>query len=125
MRSFLAAWNANDLDRVVSCLHEDVCYHNIPLEPIHGRAAVDTYLRSQGGFDWVDWKLLAFAENGAVVLTERIDEFGRGGRSISLPVMGAFEIEGGVIKAWRDYFDLDSYRRQLGAPVQRAFRAAD
>ncbi len=115
VRSFLAAWNANDLKRVVACLHEDVCYHNIPLEPIHGRAAVDVYLRSKGNFDWVEWKLLSIAENGAVVLTERLDEFGLGGRSISLPVMGAFEIEDDRIKAWRDYFDLNSYRRQLSA----------
>lgn len=115
VRGFLAAWNANDLVRVVACLHEEVVYHNMPLDPIHGRAAVDAYLRSKGGFDWVDWKLLALAASDRIVLTERIDDFSIGGRRVSLPVMGSFEIVDGRIKVWRDYFDLATYRAQLRA----------
>lgn len=117
VRSFIAAWNANDLARVVAHLHADVLYHNIPVAPIHGRAAVKAYLDSKGGFDWIHWKLLAIAESGNRVLTERVDDFGIGGANISLPVMGTFEIEDGLIRAWRDYFDLDSYRRQLPATM--------
>lgn len=117
VRSFIAAWNANDLPRIVGHLHPDVVYHNIPVAPIHGRAAVKAYLDSKGGFDWVNWKLLAIAESGNKVLTERVDDFGVSGASISLPVMGTFEIEDGLIRAWRDYFDLDSYRRQLPATM--------
>lgn len=117
VRSFIAAWNANDLEQIVAHLHPDVIYHNIPVAPIHGRAAVHAYLSSKGGFAWVNWKLLAIAESGSTVLTERIDDFGIGVASISLPVMGAFEIDGELIRAWRDYFDLDSYRRQLPATM--------
>lgn len=117
VRSFIAAWNANDLERVVAHLHPDVLYHNIPVAPIRGRAAVHAYLASKGGFDWVNWKLLAIAESGTKVLTERVDDFGIAGASISLPVMGTFEIEGELIRAWRDYFDLESYRRQLPASM--------
>ena len=117
VRSFIAAWNANDLERIVAHLHPDVLYHNIPVAPIRGRAAVHAYLAGKGGFDWVDWKLLAIAESGAKVLTERVDDFGIAGASISLPVMGTFEIEGELIRAWRDYFDLESYRRQLPASM--------
>ena len=117
VRSFIAAWNANDLPGIVGHLHPDVIYHNIPVAPIHGRAAVKAYLDSKGGFDWVNWKLLAIAESGNKVLTERVDDFGVSGANISLPVMGTFEIEDGLIRAWRDYFDLDSYRRQLPATM--------
>ena len=117
VRSFIAAWNANDLERIVSHLHPDVVYHNIPVAPIRGRTAVRTYLHSKGGFDWVNWKLLAIAESGNKVLTERVDDFGVSGANISLPVMGTFEIDGELIRAWRDYFDLDSYRRQLPASM--------
>lgn len=115
VRSFVAAWNANDLDRVAAHLHEDVIYHNVPVEPIHGRAAVQAYLTGKGGFDWVDWKLLALAESGNKVLTERIDDFSLGGVAVSLPLMGIFEIEDGRIRAWRDYFDMAMYRRHLEA----------
>ena len=106
VRSFIAAWNANDLERVVAHLHPEVFYHNVPVQPIQGRDAVRSYLFGKGGFEWVDWKLLAIAESGSKVLTERIDDFGIGGRDISLPLMGIFEIEDGLIRAWRDYFDI-------------------
>jgi limonene-1,2-epoxide hydrolase len=112
---FIAAWNANDMERVVGCLCEDVLYHNVPMEPIHGRAAVHRYLTGKGGFDWVRWKLLAIAASGSTVLTERVDEFGIGGVDVSLPLMGAFEVRDGRIAAWRDYFDLAMYRKQLTA----------
>ena len=112
VRRFIAAWNANDIEAVVDWLHPQVRYHNVPLEPINGREAVRAYLKSIGAFDWVDWKLLAIAADGDTVLTERIDEFGIGGRHIKLPLMGAFEIRDGLIREWRDYFDLAMYLRQ-------------
>jgi limonene-1,2-epoxide hydrolase len=118
IRSFIAAWNANDLGRVLAHLHEDVVYHNVPVEPIRGRAAVRAYLEGKGGFDWVDWKLLAIAESGNKVLTERIDDFGLGGVSVSLPLMGIFEVQDQKIRAWRDYFDMAMYRRQLEPRAQ-------
>jgi len=113
VNEFLTAWNANDLRRVVACLHPEVVYHNIPVAAIHGRDEVYRYLTAQGVFDWVNWKVLAIAASGNKVLTERVDDFSRGGIEISLPLMGIFEIEEGLIKAWRDYFDMGMYRRQL------------
>jgi limonene-1,2-epoxide hydrolase len=130
VRAFIAAWNANDLDAVVSFLDEDVFYHNVPVQPIRGRAAVEQYLRGAGPWDRVDWQLLSIAENGSTVLTERIDAFVIRGRHVSLPLMGAFEIENGRITSWRDYFDLQTYVSQLGdagrpGPAVGAGRAAD
>jgi len=116
VRSFIAAWNANDLEQVLRHLHDDVVYHNVPLEPLHGLAAVRQYLGGIGRFDWIDWKLLALAESGNQVLTERIDDFSLRGTRVSLPLMGIFEVDGGRIRAWRDYFDLAMYRRQMPSP---------
>lgn len=52
-------------------------------------------------------ELLAVAEAGNKVLTERIDHLldGEGNVLASPVVMGIFEMEGGKIAAWRDYFD--------------------
>jgi limonene-1,2-epoxide hydrolase len=48
------------------------------------------------------------------VLTERVDNFDlAGGKKLSLPVMGTFEIENGKIQAWRDYFDLATFTSQM------------
>jgi limonene-1,2-epoxide hydrolase len=115
VRAFIAAWNDNDLDAIVSFLADDVFYHNIPVEPIRGRAAVEKYLRDAGPWDSVEWQLKSIAENGTKVLTERIDGFVIRGAHVSLPVMGTFEIANGRIAAWRDYFDLASYVNQLQA----------
>ena len=48
-------------------------------------------------------------------MTERIDYFtGDDGSTISLPIMGVIEIHGGLIAAWRDYFDLGQFTSQVG-----------
>lgn len=117
VHDFVDAWNANDMNRVLALMDDDVHYHNMPVAPLDGRRAVAEYLASKGGFDWINWKLLAIAANGDRVLTERVDDFSIGGVEVSLPIMGAFEIQNGKIKAWRDYFDMDTYRRQLDKPA--------
>jgi limonene-1,2-epoxide hydrolase len=54
---------------------------------------------------------LAVAESGNKVLTERIDHIlDKDGNVLVAPkVMGIFEVEGGKIAAWRDYFDTRTY----------------
>jgi limonene-1,2-epoxide hydrolase len=47
------------------------------------------------------------------VLTERVDVFVLPQRSIELPVMGTFEVRGGKIAAWRDYFDMKQFMDQM------------
>lgn len=109
---FCAAWDRLDFDAITAHLADEVEYHNIPLAPLHGKAAVDRYLRSVGPFEHCQWELVSIATNGNRVLTERIDRFTVAGTPIALPVMGTFEIESGLIRRWRDYFDLASYRAQ-------------
>ena len=50
---------------------------------------------------------------GGVVLNERTDTFRIGEHSITLRVMGVFELTDGKITAWRDYFDMNQYLSQL------------
>jgi limonene-1,2-epoxide hydrolase len=49
-------------------------------------------------------------------MNERVDRFHMkaDGRWVEAPVMGVFELEGGKIKAWRDYFDLAGFTGQMG-----------
>lgn len=59
------------------------------------------------GADHMTVDMLALAESGNTVLTERIDHLrAPGGAAVmSLAVMGIFEVENGKIAGWRDYFD--------------------
>jgi limonene-1,2-epoxide hydrolase len=112
VEAFVAAWNRMDLDAILGSLHEDIIYHNMPVEPLHGKPAVSDYLRSRWVFDSIDWEMPNIAASGNTVLTERVDRFTIEGRAITLPVMGTFEIDNGLIRAWRDYFDLAGYQAQ-------------
>ncbi len=113
VEDFIHAWNVMDWDAAIDALADDVVYHNIPMEPIHGKANAEAFIRGMQPQS-VAWETLSIAENGNKVLTERIDGFVMAdGKEVSLPVMGTFEIEGGKIKAWRDYFDLASFTSQM------------
>jgi limonene-1,2-epoxide hydrolase len=45
-------------------------------------------------------------------MNERVDVFEMGGKHVEVPVAGVFEIRGGKIAAWRDYFDLATFTKQ-------------
>lgn len=113
VNEFISAWNDMDWDKVTAMVTEDCIYHNIPMEPVRGPEGVRAVIDMLEGLTSVNWQTLNIAENGNVVLTERIDDFVMGGRQLSLPVMGTFEVRDGKISAWRDYFDLTSWVNQV------------
>lgn len=111
--AFVDAWNRMDWDAVVAFLDDDVVYHNIPMDPITGKEAARAAITAMQP-EAVNWRILSIAENGDKVLTERVDDFVLpGNRPLSVPVMGTFEIRNGRITAWRDYFDLATFTRQM------------
>ncbi|MFT6437623.1 MAG: limonene-1,2-epoxide hydrolase [Candidatus Azotimanducaceae bacterium] len=113
VENFIDAWNRMDWEAVVSALADDVIYHNIPMEKLEGKQAAAAFIRGMKP-EGVDWETLSIAENGNKVLTERIDRFDMaGGKKLVIPVMGVFEIENDKIKAWRDYFDLQTFTSQV------------
>ena len=110
VEAFVAAWPAGDAPTVAAFFADGASYHNGPLEPVHGRAAIQAALAefmAMGGDVTVD--MLNLLSDDRVVMTERIDHFVMGGKAFSLPVMGIFEIADGKITAWRDYFDLGQF----------------
>jgi limonene-1,2-epoxide hydrolase len=117
VRRFIAAWARNDLDEIMSFFAEDCVYHNMPIEPVRGLEATRVMIKGFSSMATrVEWVLHQIAENEAgVVLTERTDRFEIGGRWVELPVMGSFELRDGKISAWRDYFDMAQFQRQLPA----------
>jgi len=112
---FIAAWEARDMDRILSLMTPDAFYHNIPMEPVTGRDAIRGLLTAfLGNAMAVRWAVHHIAETDeGVVLTERTDVFEMGPKTLSLRVMGAFEFRDGLICAWRDYFDLGQFQSQM------------
>ena len=113
VEQFIASWNRMDFDSIIDALADDVVYHNMPMSPIVGREKVAEYLCNAWRFSDCNWVTVNIATSGNTVLTERVDEFFFDKKKVSLPIMGTFEVRGAKIIAWRDYFDLQSYREQL------------
>lgn len=113
---FIAAWEARDTDRVLSFFAEGAEYHNIPMPILKGHAQIDQFVRPfLTGAASVRFTVHHQAENDAgTVLNERTDVFEmQGGKTISIRVMGVFELSGGKITAWRDYFDMKTFEAQM------------
>ncbi len=115
VKDFIAAFNENDLERVMGFFTEDCVYHNIPLEPAEGVEAIRGVLTGFSGMSSeVDWVLHNIAESPeGVVLTERTDRFLIGEKWVEIPVMGTFDLRDGKICGWRDYFDMAQFQSQL------------
>jgi limonene-1,2-epoxide hydrolase len=111
---FIAAWSRLDADELVTWFTEDGVYHNMPTKPVQGREALRAFI---GGFikPWTgtQWEVLNVASKGDVVIAERIDRTVAGERRVDLPCCGVFEMSGGKIKVWRDYFDMPTYTRAM------------
>ena len=115
VRAFIAVWNSNVIDRSREFCSDDCVYLNIPVDPVKGRDAIRAVIQGFAGMaSEIDWVLhrIAETEDGSV-LTERSDRFKIADRWIELPVMGSFDVRDGKISAWRDYFDMAQFQKQL------------
>ena len=106
VQEFCAAWGRLSGDELAEYFADDAVYHNMPLDPIKGKEAIRTALagitKNMGD---LTFEVVNQVVEGGVVMNERVDRYTSKGKKVALPVMGAFEVQDGKIKAWRDYFD--------------------
>jgi limonene-1,2-epoxide hydrolase len=117
--AFIAAWKQRDVEKIMGFFTDDAVYSNVPIEPENRgkeaiRKAIDGFASMASGIEFVVHHQ-AESPRGAV-LNERTDRFKLDERWIELPVMGVFELRGGKISAWRDYFDLQMWMKQMPQP---------
>ena len=109
---FINAWNARDLDAIMSFFTEDAEYTNIPMGPPNvGRAAIRTFIEGFiGSAEAIEFTIHHQVEGqDGIVMNERTDRINLAGKVIELPVMGVYEFSDGKISAWRDYFDMSVF----------------
>jgi limonene-1,2-epoxide hydrolase len=113
---FCTAWTRGNLEELMGFFTEDAVYHNIPLEAAKGKAAIRAVINSfLPAAKSIQFKILHTGSAGNVVFNERIDIFDqKDGKHIELPVAGVFEVTGGKLSAWRDYFDMAMFTKQMG-----------
>lgn len=114
--SFLSAWRERNLDHLLSFFASDAVYHNVPVAPIVGQAAIrDIFAAFLREFRTASLDVVTAVAEPGLVIAERIDRFeSNGGRRIELPVTGVFVLADGKIARFSDYFDLASFERQSG-----------
>jgi limonene-1,2-epoxide hydrolase len=116
VRDFCAAWDRRDKQAILDAFTSDAVYHNMPMQPAVGKDAIGPLVDFVLGQakDGLRFEITRIAADGDVVLTERVDTFKSGDRTVVLPIMGAFEVRDGKIAAWRDYFDMAQWTKQAG-----------
>lgn len=107
VEQFLKAFEAMDFDAALALLDDEVEYTNVPIGTVTGHAGVRQVLEPffapihENVFD-----ILRKAETGPVVFLERLDRHRLDHGWRDLPVNSVFEVHGGKVTVWRDYFDL-------------------
>jgi limonene-1,2-epoxide hydrolase len=114
VNEFCKTWATLNIDKVMEFFTDDAAYTNIPIGTATGKAEIRKTIDGfMPGTTKIEFKILNSASAGATVFNERVDSFIVNGRPVVVPVAGVFEISGGKIKAWRDYFDLATYLNQI------------
>jgi len=115
-RTMIDAWRRLDWQRVVDTFTEDGVLQIVPLKPFTGRAAIKAHLdHIASGIEKLDFSIKHLNAVGHIVLFERFDEFVYKGRAGSVPVVGVMEVADGHVKAWREYMDLATMAKAMGA----------
>jgi limonene-1,2-epoxide hydrolase len=106
VETFLYALQDEDYDAVDSLMADDVLWQNVGYPSIRGRKRIVRLFRRGAGKLGFEVKFHRIAAEGNAVLTERTDALVLGPVRMQFWVCGAFEVHGGRITLWRDYFDL-------------------
>jgi limonene-1,2-epoxide hydrolase len=108
-----------DVDGLVALMAEDIVWQiNVPAwMPRVGLAASRAEIERQNTMSTgilSGSEVVNIVSNDRVVFTERVDVFEMGTKRIALRINGVFEVTGGKVSAWREYYDSVDLARQLG-----------
>jgi limonene-1,2-epoxide hydrolase len=110
----LGAYERGDLDEMLDCFTEDAVYRAMlstpsknAMEPAEGKPAIRKMVS-----EWFTFMTVLGIDihqqlsDGLRVMHERTDRAIINGREGTTPVAAVFDMENGLISAWREYFDM-------------------
>ncbi len=114
IRNFIQACVRANADEFAGYFTDDAVWWNAPWQEVKGREAIrETLQRGAQRMVALPWEIVNIMADSDIVMTERVDNFLVGETRVSVPCMGIFELRDGKIAAWRDYWDLRQFERQL------------
>jgi len=113
----LNAWSRLDFPAAIKLVADSFVYQPDPSSKlIAGKDAVlalwQSYLKFMTSYEF---KPLHTLSSGDVVMMERTEWIGTKRGKTELPIIGVFELSGGKLTAWRDYWDT-----KMAGPVAAA-----
>ena len=118
VRAFLRAAERKDFDAAVEFITPDCEYTNMPMGTARGPQGVRQTLEPFfAPIEENEFKVLRLVADGPVVFVERLDRHRAAHGWWELPVTGVFEVHGGKITVWREYFDLATMQKGLAGPA--------
>lgn len=124
LRQVIEAWQAKDIERVLSHMHDDIVWHYAvaAMPPVRGKAAAAKLLtRFQADMHRIEWRIFAHSETGDRLFVEGVDDYRTAdGHRVATPYAGVLDFRGDLIVGWRDYVDLGvAAQQKAGEPLTR------
>jgi limonene-1,2-epoxide hydrolase len=114
VNAFIQALENQNVDAAVALVSDNCEYDNVPMGKVFGPEAISSMLKPMiEGCSEVAWPVHREAATGNYVFNERTDKFHMPFGWLEMPVTGVWEVVDGKITLWRDYFDLQTYMKQL------------
>ncbi|MGV8998237.1 MAG: limonene-1,2-epoxide hydrolase family protein [Parvibaculaceae bacterium] len=111
--AFLDAMTVKDYDAGMKFIAPDCDYDNGPLGKVVGpqgtRSLLEPFFAPVIKNEFIIKREIT---QGPVVVLERLDRHQLADRWVELPVTGVFEVHGGLITVWHDYFDVATITNQ-------------
>ena len=105
VETVLYAIQDEDYATVEAGMADNIVWQNVGINTMRGRKRIMKVLRFGEGRGGFEVKFHRIAVEGNTVLTERTDAIIVGPLRLQFWVCGVFEVHGGRITLWRDYFD--------------------
>lgn len=115
-REILKAYERQDWDAVAAMFAEDGRLHSVMRDPFIGREVVRQRLidfHHGLGMEDLDLEIIHIAKVDDVVIVERLDKWRQNGTDRAVPAVGVLSFENGLVKVWREYYDLETMKKQM------------
>jgi limonene-1,2-epoxide hydrolase len=120
VQKMIEAWNAQDWERVYEMFAPDGVLHSMMIQPVVGREAIKARLSALvKDIDRIELRVRHIGVIDGVVFVERLDDFDYRGQHGEVPVVGVIEVENGLVKVWREYYDRAQLLRAMGVTEEQ------
>jgi limonene-1,2-epoxide hydrolase len=110
----LLAFNALDYDRIMEDYADSAIVHFVMRDPIVGKDNIRALFASfENDIQECNIRILNILESNDLVMAERVDDVLFQGKPTSIPVMCTVEMKDGKIIHWREYYDEETFQKQM------------